>query len=124
VHFYALGACAIAWTRRRSGATVLLRTSGRDKPVPADTKQEVAHMYVVAIHSVSDPEAFWGGELEMPDGTTLSTVAPNSDGTRAVCVWESDSVDTVQRLVDGAAGEISENEFFAVNEATAQGLPA
>jgi hypothetical protein len=81
-------------------------------------------MYVIAIHSVSDPEAFWGGQLDMPDGTGLPIVAPNSDGTRAVCVWESDSVDTVRNLVEGAAGEISNNEYYAVNEANAQGLPA
>jgi hypothetical protein len=79
-------------------------------------------MYVIAIHDISDPDAFWGGELDMPDGTELPTIAPNADGTRAVCVWKSDSVDTVKNLVEGAAGEISKNEFFAVNEENAQGL--
>jgi hypothetical protein len=81
-------------------------------------------MYVVAIHSISDPKAFWGGELDLPEGTELPTVAPNSDGSRAVCVWKSDSVDTVRNLVEGAAGEISDNEFYAVDEGSAQGLPA
>jgi hypothetical protein len=80
-------------------------------------------MYVVAIHSISDPDAFWGGQLDLPDGTELPTVAPNADGSRAVCVWKSDSVDTVRNLVEGAAGEISENEYYAVNETSAQGLP-
>lgn len=79
-------------------------------------------MHVIAIHSISDPEAFWGGQLDLPDGTTLATVAPNEDGTRAVCVWESDSVDTVRDLVEGAAGEISSNEYFAVDDQKAQGL--
>jgi hypothetical protein len=81
-------------------------------------------MYVIAIHDISDPDAFWGGQLDMPDGTELTTVAPNEDGTRAVCVWQTDSVDTVRDLVDSAAGEISNNEFFAVNEGSAQGLPS
>lgn len=81
-------------------------------------------MYVIAIHSVSDPEQFWGGQLDMPEGTTLPIVAPNADGTRAVCIWESDSVDTVKNLVEGAAGEISDNEYFAVDADNAQGLPA
>ena len=65
-------------------------------------------MYVIAIHQISDPDAFWGGELNLPDGTTLPSVLPNADGTRAVCVWESDSVDTVRNLVEGAAGELIE----------------
>jgi hypothetical protein len=81
-------------------------------------------MYVIAIHCISDPDAFWGGELELPEGTELPTVLPNSDGTRAVCVWKSDSVDTVRDLVESAAGEISNNEFYAVNDQRAQGLPS
>ena len=80
-------------------------------------------MYVIAIHSVSNPDAFWGAQLELPEGTELPFVAPSSDGTRGVCVFKSDSVDTVRNLVDGATGEISSNEFYELNEGNAQGLP-
>jgi hypothetical protein len=80
-------------------------------------------MYVVAIHSISDPEKFWGGQLDLPEGTQLSVVAPSSDGTRGVCVFRSDSVNTVRNLVDGAAGAISTNEYYALNEGSAHGLP-
>jgi hypothetical protein len=80
-------------------------------------------MHVVAIHAITDPEKFWGGSLDLPEGTTLPTVAPNADGTRAICIWQTDSVETVQKLVEDAAGAISTNEFFAVNDQTAQGLP-
>jgi hypothetical protein len=81
-------------------------------------------MYVIAIHSVSNPEAFWGAQLDLPEGTELPFVAPSSDGTRGVCVFKSDSVDTVRNLVDGAAGAISSNEYHAINEGGALGLPA
>src|SRR5436853_503245 len=40
-------------------------------------------MYVFTIHSVSDPEAFWGGKLDLPEGTELPTVVPSSDGSGA-----------------------------------------
>ncbi len=80
-------------------------------------------MYVIAIHSVSDPAAFWGAQLDLPEGTELPFVAPSADGARGVCVFKSDSVDTVRNLVDGAAGVISSNEFHAINEDKAQGLP-
>jgi hypothetical protein len=80
-------------------------------------------MYVISIHSVSDPEAFWGGQLNLPEGTELPFVAPSTDGTRGVCVFKSDSVNTVRNLVEGAAGEISSNEYHAINEGKAQGLP-
>jgi len=80
-------------------------------------------MYVISIHSVSDPDAFWGGQLDLPEGTELPVVAPSSDGTRGVCVFKSDSVNTVRSLVESAAGEISSNEYYAINESNAQGLP-
>jgi hypothetical protein len=79
-------------------------------------------MYVVAIHSISDPRAFWGAQLDLPEGTTLPTAVPSEDGTRGICIFESDSVDTVRNLVESAAGQISKNEYFAVDEQNAQGL--
>jgi hypothetical protein len=40
-----------------------------------------------------------------------------------VCLFKSDSVDTVRNLVDDATGKISKNEFYAVNAGGALGLP-
>jgi hypothetical protein len=80
-------------------------------------------MYVITIHTVSDPAAFWAGKLDLPAGTELPFVAPNSDGTRGVCLFKTDSVDTVRNLVEGAAGAVSSNEYYAINEGNAQGLP-
>jgi hypothetical protein len=80
-------------------------------------------VYVVAIHSISDPDAFWGGTMNLPEGTELPVVAPSSDGTRGVCIFKSDSITTVQRLVDGATSTVSRNEFYALNEGNALGLP-
>jgi hypothetical protein len=80
-------------------------------------------MYVISIHSVSDPAAFWSGQLNLPEGTELPFIAPSTDGSRGVCVFKTDSVDTVRNLVNGAAGAISSNEYYAINEGNAQGLP-
>ena len=80
-------------------------------------------MYVLTIHSVSDPDAFWSGQLDLPAGTELPIVAPSSDGTRGVCVFKTDSVTTVRNLVEGATGSISRNEYIAINEGNALGLP-
>jgi hypothetical protein len=89
------------------------------------TRQTIhgGHMYVIAIHSISDPQAFWGGQLDMPEGTTLPVAIPNTDGTRGVCIWESDSVDTVRNLVESAAGQVSTTDYFEVDAQNAQGLP-
>jgi hypothetical protein len=81
-------------------------------------------MHVVAIHSISNPEMFWSGKLDLPQGTELAVAVPSSDGTRGVCVFTSDSVNTVRTVVEAATAKISANEYFAINEGHAQGLPA
>ena len=81
-------------------------------------------MYVSAIHSISDPKTFWGGKLDLPAGTELVVVVPSDDGKRGVCIFKSDSVDTVRSLVDGATAKIATNEFYAINDGNALGLPA
>lgn len=81
-------------------------------------------MLVSTIHTVSDPQAFWGGKLDLPEGTELIVVMPSDDGTRGVCVFRSDSVDTVRTVVDGATSTVSRNEFYAINSDNAQGLPS
>ena len=81
-------------------------------------------MYVLAIHTVSDPGAFWSAQLPLPAGTEPIVIAPSADGSRGVCLFRSDSVATVQEMVDGAAGAISVNEYHAIDAARAHGLPA
>jgi hypothetical protein len=80
-------------------------------------------MYVFTVHQVSDPEAFWGGKLDLPEGTELPVVMPSADGRRGVCIFKSDSVETVKKVVDGATATVSRNEFYAINEGNALGLP-
>ena len=82
-------------------------------------------MYVTAIHSIDDPTKFWEAAqaLQLPEGAVLHTVTPNEDGTRAVCLWESSSVSIVEGIVEGGAGDVSTNEYFAVNDQNAMGLP-
>jgi hypothetical protein len=82
-------------------------------------------MHVVVIHSISDPERFWATaeESELPEGINLHSALPNEDGSRAVCLWEADSVDAVKQTVNDTVGDVSDNEFFGVNAENAQGLP-
>lgn len=70
--------------------------------------------YVVAIHDISDPDRFWSSAdaSKLPQGVALHATYPRADGSRAVCLWEADSVDTVRKLVDEVTGDASRNEFF------------
>jgi len=84
-------------------------------------------MHVIAIHTISDPQAFWGAAQaamdQMPEGTTLHSAIPSQDGSRTVCVWESDSVEAVRNLVEDTVGQVSTNEYFPVDDKQAIGLP-
>jgi hypothetical protein len=83
--------------------------------------------YIVAIHNISDPERFWGaaGASEPPPGFTLHSSYPRTDGSRAVCLWEAESVDAVRDLIASVTGDASDNEFFEVDtrHAGLRGLP-
>jgi hypothetical protein len=91
---------------------------------PASAKEDEVH--VIAIHSISEPQRFWESvrQTDIPEGMALHSVMPNADGSRAVCVWEADSSGAVTELVEGTVGELSSNEYFEVDPANAQGLPA
>ena len=79
-------------------------------------------MYVAVIHTISDPEKFWsmGG---FPEGITFRATFPNSTGTRAVCLFEASSVETLKNVLEPAVGAVSENEYYQVSTQTAVGLP-
>jgi hypothetical protein len=73
-------------------------------------------MYVVVQHTISEPAVFWNAA----DPTTLSPdikllhTFPTPDGTRAVCIWEGESVDAVRNVLEPVIGGTSRNEYFTV----------
>ncbi len=85
-------------------------------------------MYITATHEISDPGKFWevvrsAASEGFPDGIALRSMYPSASGTRAVCLWEAETVDAVRDLVEPALGQFSRNEFFEVSRDNAIGLP-
>jgi hypothetical protein len=86
--------------------------------------------YIVAIHTITDPEPFWSSAAEavpnLPAGISLHATYPQHDGTRAICLWEATSVDEIRDMVDAATGSYSSNDYFEVDPAHAGtfGLPS
>jgi hypothetical protein len=82
-------------------------------------------MHVIAVHSISDPDKFFetAQSTPIPEEMTLHSLLPSSDRSRAVCVWEADSQDAVREFVESNVGDASQNEFFEVDAASAQGIP-
>jgi hypothetical protein len=78
-------------------------------------------MYVVAKHTIHDPEtAFPRGNRLIagegaPDGTRVLQFYPARDGSEVLCLWESTSARAVQDYVDATLAESSTNACFEVD---------
>jgi hypothetical protein len=83
-------------------------------------------MFVMVQHTISDPETFWNAA----DPTTLSPKVklhhtfPTPDGTRAVCIWEGESVDAVRSVLEPLIARVSRNEYFTVENREGFGRPS
>ena len=75
-------------------------------------------MYVLIEHHISDPDSFFttaeSALSQTPPTIKLHHTFPTTDGTRAICVWEADTIDEVRDFIESAVGRFSRNEYFEV----------
>ena len=75
-------------------------------------------MFVIVQHRLTDPpSAFARGERlkrgeGAPGDTRVLQFYPSQDGKFVTCLWESNSVDDVQRYVDETLGDASVNVSY------------
>ena len=78
-------------------------------------------MYVAVLHQFQDPPtAFVRGEKLIknegaPAGARGLQFYPSTEGTVATCLWEADSVQSIQQYVDSTLGDSSINTCFEVD---------
>jgi hypothetical protein len=78
-------------------------------------------MYVVVQHQIKDREtAFARGEKLMrsegaPPEVRVVQFYPSEDGSAVTCLWEADSLRSVQQYVDSTLGDASENTCYPVD---------
>ena len=88
-------------------------------------------MYVSRVqHQIKDPASgvLAGREADQERGRArrrhgLCSSTQATDHSAVTCLWEADSVDTVQAYVDSTLGDSSENICYEVNTGPARGLP-
>ncbi len=82
-------------------------------------------MYIVASHTISNPEKFWNlaKSTPVPAPLKLHCVFPSTDGARGTCVWEAQSVDAVKQFVETLTSAFSKNDYMVVESVNAMGLP-
>ena len=74
-------------------------------------------MYVMVQHTISDPATFWNSAdptSDLPPNLKLHPTFPPADGTRAVCIWEADSVEAVRNFLEPLFGKASWNDYYTV----------
>lgn len=88
-------------------------------------------MHAVIHHTIND-SAKWDQSTQrimsmiqqqtMPKGLKPLEYLPSVDGSKAVCVWESDSLKTLKEFVERETTG-ARNDYFEVKDENAIGLP-
>jgi hypothetical protein len=78
-------------------------------------------MYVVVQHDINDPgTAFARGQQLVrndgaPRGARVLQFSPSRDGSAVTCLWEAESVESIQDYVDATLGDASTNTCYDVD---------
>ena len=85
-------------------------------------------MFIVVNHKIQNPAYFWGSAQQilpkLPENGVqrVLNVFPNQNMDVAVCVWEADSIETLDAYLRDKVGDASMDSFYEVNQANAIGL--
>ncbi len=60
---------------------------------------------------------------KLPQGLKGLMYLPGTDGRKADCLWEAQSVDALKTFLDREIGNAARNEYFQINAHAAFGLP-
>ena len=84
-------------------------------------------MFIAINHDIHDAATFQRraqNAMPPPDGLHVHMFLPADDLSRAICLYEAATLESVREFVDGALGDASTNRYFPIAEDHAIGLPA
>lgn len=85
-------------------------------------------MYILVNHAINNPAEFWGSAQKnlpnLPEGGVkrVVNVFPNQNMDQCTCVWEADSIETLDNYLRDKVGSASRDTYYEINEANAMGL--
>lgn len=85
-------------------------------------------MIIVVNHSINNPASFWASAQEslpkLPENgvARVIQVLPNADMTTATCLWEADSIETLDAYLRSKVSDWSTETYFELNTANAMGI--
>ena len=89
-------------------------------------------MHVSVHHTITDPQKWEQVTKNMmamveqgrvPQGLKGVMYLPGTDGRKADCVWEAESLDKLKDFLDREIGTAARNDYFQINTEAAFGLP-
>ena len=89
-------------------------------------------MIVAIRHNITDPKKWEEAgnkifpmiqEGKLPKGLKALCYLPGTDGRKADCVWETNSVEDLKRFLDPLTAPAARNEYIQINAEQAMGLP-
>lgn len=87
-------------------------------------------MIIVVNHKINNTADFWAAaqkslpELPASGVQRVLQVMPNADMSQATCVWEADSIDSLNTYLRSKVNNWSEESYYELNAAASMGVPA
>lgn len=85
-------------------------------------------MYIVVNHDISNSNDFWASAQKnlphLPEAGVqrIVSVFPNNSMDKCTCIWEADSMDSLDKYLRDKVGDWSKDSFYELNEAAAMGF--
>jgi len=87
-------------------------------------------MIIAVHHKINNPGEFWAAaqksvpNLPEPGVKKVLTIFPSKDMTEAHCIWDADSIDTLNKYLRSKVRDWSNETYFEVDTSHAMGMPA
>ena len=85
-------------------------------------------MFIVVNHEINNPGEFWGSAQKnlpnLPESGVkrVINVLPNDTMDKCVCVWEADSIESLDNYLRDKVGTWSKDSYYQLNETNAMGF--
>jgi len=89
-------------------------------------------MYITVQHQIRDLKKWEQAsqhvmscieQKKLAQGLKALMYLPGTDGHKAVCLWQADSLERAKAFLEKETAQAAKNDYFQVNEQSAVGLP-
>lgn len=85
-------------------------------------------MFISVLHHINEPGKFWASaqkhipNLPVPGVKRVVYIFPSVAMTQANCIWEADSIESLDKYLRSKLNNWSQEDYFEINSEQAVGL--